>query len=70
MKGDLLRRAVATVLFVNAFLVFVLQPHISKRLLPVLGGSAEVWIVCTLFFQLALLAGYATAYAARHLGAE
>jgi hypothetical protein len=55
------------VLFGNAFLVFVLQPHISKRLLPVLGGSAEVWIVCTLFFQLALLAGYALAHLARRL---
>ncbi len=68
MKSDrALRRSVASVLFVNAFLVFVLQPHISKRLLPVLGGSAEVWIVCTLFFQLTLLAGYAAAYAARRL---
>ncbi len=62
-----LRRAVAAVLFVNAFLMFVLQPHISKRLLPVLGGSAEVWIVCSLFFQVTLLAGYAAAYAARRL---
>ncbi|MEZ5420027.1 MAG: hypothetical protein R2708_22170 [Vicinamibacterales bacterium] len=62
-----LRRAVAAVLFVNAFLVFVLQPHISKRLLPVLGGSAEVWIVCSLFFQVTLLAGYAAAYSARRL---
>ena len=68
MKSDrALRRVVALVLFVNAFLVFVLQPHISKRLLPVLGGSAEVWIVCTLFFQLALLAGYSAAYFARRL---
>ena len=68
MKSDrALRRVVAAVLFVNAFLVFVLQPHISKRLLPVLGGSAEVWIVCTLFFQLALLAGYSVAYVARRL---
>lgn len=62
-----LRRAVAAVLFINAFLVFVLQPHISKRLLPVLGGSAEVWIVCSLFFQVTLLAGYAAAYGARRL---
>ncbi len=57
-----MRGAVATVLFVNAFLMFALQPHITKRLLPVLGGSAEVWIVCSLFFQLALLAGYAAVY--------
>ena len=63
MSGDRsVRRVVATVLFLNAFLVFVLQPHIAKRLLPVLGGSAEVWIVCSLFFQSALLLGYAGAY--------
>ncbi len=62
-----LRGAVAAVLFVNAFLMFVLQPHITKRLLPVLGGSAEVWVVCSLFFQLALLAGYSAAYGVRRL---
>jgi len=39
-----MRAVVAATLFANAFLVFVLQPHVSKRLLPVLGGSAEVWI--------------------------
>lgn len=61
----LLRRGVAVVLFVNAFLVFVLQPHISRQLLPLLDGRAEVWIVCTLFFQVALVAGYALAFAAR-----
>ena len=62
-----LRLGVSVVLFVNAFLVFVLQPYISKRLLPVLGGSAEVWTVCALFFQLALLGGYAAAFLARRL---
>ena len=68
MNGDrTMRRAVATVLFLNAFLVFVLQPHITKRLLPVLGGSAEVWVVCSLFFQLALLVGYTAAYLVRRL---
>jgi hypothetical protein len=66
-QARLMRGAVAFALFVNAFLVFILQPHISKRLLPVLGGSAEVWIVCSLFFQFALLGGYAAAYLARRL---
>jgi hypothetical protein len=61
------RGTVAAALFANAFLVFVLQPHISRLLLPVLGGSAEVWIVCSLFFQLALLAGYAATFGARRL---
>src|SRR5690242_11725328 len=66
-RERVLRGAVATALFANAFLVFVLQPHISKRLLPVLGGSAEVWIVCSLFFQVALLGGYGLAAAARRI---
>ncbi|MEO7158372.1 MAG: fused MFS/spermidine synthase [Vicinamibacterales bacterium] len=66
-QARLIRVAVAASLFINAFLVFILQPHISKRLLPVLGGSAEVWIVCSLFFQVSLLGGYAAAYAARRL---
>lgn len=61
------RRAVAALLFGNAFLLFILQPYVSKRLLPVLGGSAEVWVMCALCFQMALLAGYAMAFLARRL---
>ena len=42
VRGDRrLRRAVATVLFVNAFLVFVLQPHISKRYCPCSAGAPK-----------------------------
>lgn len=33
----------------------------AKRILPVLGGTASVWTACLLFFQFALLAGYAYA---------
>ncbi|HEY1938258.1 MAG TPA: fused MFS/spermidine synthase [Candidatus Angelobacter sp.] len=34
----------------------------GKRLLPLLGGSASVWITCLVFFQTILLAGYLCAH--------
>ncbi len=51
----------ATIL-VSAFLLFQVQPLIAKLILPWFGGSAAVWTSCMLFFQIALLAGYAYAH--------
>ena len=45
------------------FLLFLVQPMLAKFILPWFGGSATTWTVCMLFFQLALLAGYAWSYA-------
>ncbi len=45
------------------FLLFLVQPMLAKFILPWFGGSAGTWTVCMLFFQTALLAGYAYAYA-------
>jgi SAM-dependent methyltransferase len=47
----------------SAFLLFQVQPVIAKMILPWFGGSAAVWTTCLLFFQVALLLGYAYAYA-------
>jgi len=47
----------ATVLL-SAFLLFLVQPVISKQILPWFGGSASVWTTCLVFFQTGLLAGY------------
>src|SRR6516165_4710065 len=49
----------AITLFVSAFLLFLVQPMIGKMILPKLGGTPQVWNTCMLFFQVALLAGYA-----------
>ncbi len=46
----------------SAFLLFQVQPLIAKLILPWFGGSAAVWTSCMLFFQLALLGGYAWAH--------
>ena len=51
----------AATIFVSALLLFQVQPIISKTILPWFGGSPAVWTTCVLFFQLALLGGYAYA---------
>ena len=48
----------AIAVFVSASLVFVVQPMLTKMILPRLGGSAMVWNTSLVFFQAALLAGY------------
>ncbi len=47
---------------ISACLLFLVQPLSSKLILPWFGGSAAVWITCMLFFQTALLLGYAYAH--------
>jgi hypothetical protein len=53
----------ASALFLNALLIFWVQPLFAKMVLPLLGGSPSVWTTCMLFFQAALLAGYAYGHA-------
>lgn len=43
----------------SAFLLFSVEPMVTRALLPQLGGTSAVWISALAFFQLALLAGYA-----------
>ncbi|MGL4575252.1 MAG: spermidine synthase [Burkholderiaceae bacterium] len=54
-------------IFLSAFLLFLVQPLIGKQVLPWFGGSAGVWTVCLVFFQVFLLAGYAYADALSRL---
>ena len=49
----------AATILVSSFLLFLVQPIIAKQILPWFGGTAAVWTTCLVFFQLALLAGYA-----------
>jgi hypothetical protein len=48
-------------IFISSALLFSVQPMIAKMLLPLLGGTPAVWNTCMLFFQAALLCGYAYA---------
>ena len=53
----------ALTIVVSAFLLFQVEPIIAKIILPWFGGSAAVWTICLLFFQVVLLLGYAYAHA-------
>lgn len=46
----------------NAFLLFSIQPLLGKSLLPVWGGSAQVWATCLTLFQATLLVGVCYAH--------
>jgi hypothetical protein len=50
------------VVFLSAFLLFVVEPMAAKQLLPMLGGSSAVWVTCLVFFQAVLLLGYLYAH--------
>lgn len=55
--------AILTVIvFINAALLFSVEPMFSKLVLPYLGGSPNVWNTCLVFFQATLLLGYCYAH--------
>lgn len=43
---------------ISAFLLFMLQPMISRIILPDFGGGSSVWLTSLIFYQLLLLGGY------------
>lgn len=45
-------------IFLNAFLLFLVQPIFNRMLLPVVGSSMSVWNIALMCFQVLLLAGY------------
>ena len=57
----------AATTLLGAFLVFQVQPVISKCVLPWFGGTPAVWTTCMLFFQLLLFGGYLYAHLLRTL---
>ncbi len=57
----------AATTLLGAFLVFQVQPIISKCVLPWFGGTPAVWTTCMLFFQLLLFGGYLYAHLLRTL---
>lgn len=68
-KGRPLAALYTVTIFVAAALLFLVQPMVGKMALPRAGGSPQVWNTAMVFFQTALLAGYAYAhYSVRWLG--
>ena len=54
--------APALTILLSSFLLFLVQPILAKQILPWFGGSAGVWTICLVFFQLVLLLGYTYAH--------
>jgi len=52
----------ALAILLSSFLLFLVQPIIAKQILPWFGGTAGVWTICLVFFQLVLLLGYTYAH--------
>jgi hypothetical protein len=48
--------------FLGAALLFLVQPMVARMVLPSLGGAPAVWNTTQVFFQAALLLGYAYAH--------
>jgi SAM-dependent methyltransferase len=46
-------------IFLSAALLFGVQPMFARMVLPLLGGSPSVWNTALVFYQAALLVGYA-----------
>src|SRR5436853_7112412 len=61
-QSALLLAGFAVAIFVSASLLFLVQPMFTKLVLPRFGGAPSVWSVAIVFFQTALLAGYAYAH--------
>ena len=61
-KGGPLAALYTAAIFVAAALLFLVQPMVGKMVLPRAGGSPQVWNTAMVFFQTALLAGYAYAH--------
>lgn len=61
-QAALLVMTFALAIFLNAALLFAVQPMFTKMVLPLLGGTPAVWNTCLLFFQTALLGGYLYAH--------
>ncbi len=61
-RSWLLLATFALAIFLNAALLFAVQPMFTKMVLPLLGGSPGIWNTCLLFFQSALLGGYLYAH--------
>ncbi len=61
-KRALLLATFTAAIFVSAALLFLVQPMFTKMVLPRFGGAPSVWSVAIVFFQAALLLGYAYAH--------
>ena len=54
-------------ILLGSVLLFLVEPMIAKMILPWFGGTAGVWTICLLFFQVTLCIGYVYAHGSARL---
>ncbi len=64
MKHHQTRTILSGTAFLGSFLLFCLELYIGRKLTPLFGGSAHVWLICLAIYQLLILAGYCYAHVA------
>lgn len=52
----------ALTMFLSASLLFLVQPMFARMVLPLLGGTPQVWTTAIVFYQVVLLVGYLYAH--------
>lgn len=62
IRGDSLFFVYSITIFLNAALLFLIEPMVAKMILPFLGGTPAVWNMSLFFFQALLLGGYLYAH--------
>ena len=62
LTGGLFGVSSAVAIFTGALLLFLVQPIMSKMILPWFGGAPNVWTTCMPFFQTVLVLGYLYAH--------
>jgi hypothetical protein len=60
--GFIMLHLFTVTIFLNALLLFWMQPLFVRMVLPLLGGAPAVWNTAMVYLQTGLLAGYAYAH--------
>lgn len=61
-RAPLIAALYTATILLSAVLIFWIEPLFPKMILPIVGGTPATWITALMFFQAALLLGYAYSF--------
>jgi hypothetical protein len=61
-SAPLIAAVYTATIFASAVLIFWIEPLFPKMILPIVGGTPATWITALMFYQSALLLGYAYSF--------
>jgi hypothetical protein len=62
-SAPLIASVFTATIFSSALLIFWIEPLFPKMILPIVGGTPATWVTALMFYQAALLLGYAYSFA-------